>query len=688
MLLSFLSKVALASSLISFGVAAYVLYQNPGKTENISFAAGMTMLSLIAFGHFMDYHSLTPEIWKNMAFAGQIFLPVPWLVFSIVFARTDHANHLRKWRAGIGGVSFISLVFLGIFLYTCFGNSDLATLETVRYWAAIFLMLTLTLILSNFEWTMRSGERQQRWRIKFLVFGIASIFFFMIFNFSYLLLFPATDYDLSFIIPTVIFIGTVLAALSFVRHSLLGVDIGVSRDIVKSSFIVMLVGAYLFSVGLAAQAIRTFGGEFGMYLRIMLVFLALVFIGLVLLSTHVRKTARMFVDRHFFSSKFDYGKEWLRLTNSLSSKLDVYDIASSLANFFAETFWINTTLLWLVDDREDAFRVVYPGNSQLAEPIQGNPAFFRLLEERDRPVLLDDLRESPDLPEYGGEHIALLKERGVSLLVPLMLETKLVGVLGLSKSRYGVAFDTEDLALIYTIASQAASSLLSAQLAKRIAQSKELETFHLFSTFIIHDLKNFVSMLSLLVQNMEKKFSDPAFQKDAVASVSQTVEKMKFMMERLSVLSAAPVPCKTQTDMNELLREVMGEMKNTLQSRVVEGYGELPPIWVDPEQMVSVIKNLVKNADEATSNGGVIRLDTEVKDGKVLVSVSDNGSGIPKEYMDGELFTLFSSTKSDGFGIGLYQAKRIVESHGGTIEAESEVGKGSTFRLCLPVDRK
>jgi signal transduction histidine kinase len=172
-------------------------------------------------------------------------------------------------------------------------------------------------------------------------------------------------------------------------------------------------------------------------------------------------------------------------------------------------------------------------------------------------------------------------------------------------------------------------------------------------------------MLSLLVQNMEKKFSNPAFQKDAVASVSQTVEKMKVMMERLSVLSAAPIPCKTQTDMNELLKEVIGEMKYSIQSRVVEDYRELPKIWVAPEQMMSAIKNLVKNADEATRN--------------------DNGCGIPKEYMDGELFTPFSSTKSDGFGIGLYQAKRIVESHGGSIEAESEVGKGSTFRIRLPV---
>jgi signal transduction histidine kinase len=117
---------------------------------------------------------------------------------------------------------------------------------------------------------------------------------------------------------------------------------------------------------------------------------------------------------------------------------------------------------------------------------------------------------------------------------------------------------------------------------------------------------------------------------------------------------------------------------------VAADYRDLPKIPVDPEQMMSVIKNLVKNADEAIKTGGEIRLTTELQDGKVLISVSDNGCGIPKEYLEGELFTLFASTKSDGFGIGLYQAKRIVESHGGRIEVESAVGKGSTFRLFLP----
>lgn len=684
MLTSFLFKMALASSMFSLVLAVYVLRQDPRKAENISFAAGMMTLSFIAFSQFMDYLSFNPIFWKNLAFAGRIFLPVPWLVFSIVFARTDPAHHLRKWRVWIGGVSLTSLIMLGVHFYISFHGDGLTHL-TFRYWKTVFLLIALTLVLANFEWTLRSGEHPQRWRIKFLIVGISSIFLFMIFHMTYFLLFPRADSDFSHIAPTVIFIGSFLSALSLIRRGMHDVNIAVSRDVVRNSIIVLLVGGCLLAVGLVAQAIRMFGGDFREYLQYILVFLALVFIALVLLSTHARKTAKMFIDRHFFRRKFDYEKEWLKITSQMSSKLDVGEISSSLANVFSEIFWIDTTLLWLSGDMGNDFRMVYPDNRRINDPMRENPVLFPLLKEKNRPVLLEELQESQDLSEEGGRQIDSLKKRGISLLVPMMLDRELVGVLGLSKSRYGAPFDIEDLALINTISGQAASSLLNAKLAVRIVQSKELETFHIFSAFVIHDLKNFVSMLSLVVQNMEKNFGNPAFQKDAMASLTTIAEKMEQMMRRLSALSTAPIRIKTKADLNRLLRGLINEMKGTIRSRVVEDYSQLPDLFVDSEQMTNVFRNLVKNADEATANGGEIRLSTAMKDRNAIVTISDNGRGIPKEYMEGEMFTPFSSTKSDGLGIGLFQAKRIVESHGGRIEAESEVGKGSTFRIHLPV---
>ncbi len=683
-LTGFFSDISLGSALLSLGLAVYVLYINPREMENISFAAGMAAFSLISFGRFMESHSSSPETWNSLALVGRIIVPVPWLVFSLVFARKDPARHLKKWRAVILGVSVTSLVLAGVLISTSVLDGE-RTFETARYWSSIFLIIALTLVLANFEWTLRSGEHRQRWRIKFLVIGIGSIFLFKIFNLSYLLLFPAEAQDFSLILPSVILVGSCLTAVSFSRRSLAGVGVSVSRDVVRNSIILSLVGASLLLIGSIAAAIRRFGGDFGFYLIGMFVFLAIVFFALILLSTHVRKTVRMFIDRNFFRSKYDYRKEWLHLTDRLSSKLEVRDLSSSLASLFDETFWIDTVGLWLFDEKDDGFRMVHAGKAAKSDPIAWDPALVRFLTEREHPALLDELQGSAELPEAGRGQVALLKARGISLLVPLMLDRQLIGIIGLAGSRYGVPFDAEDLALINTIARQAASSFRSAQLSDSIVRSKELETFHLFSTFVVHDLKNFVSMLSLLARNMENNYGNLEFQRDATASVSRIAEKMQRMMGQLSALSGVPLLHKTRTDVNGMVEEVAGEARKTMRSRLSVDFGELPRIELDPGQMKNVVRNLLMNADQATLHGGRIRLATAVQDGKISISVSDDGCGIPREYIETKLFRLFSTTKSEGFGIGLYQAKRIVDLHGGTIEVESEVGSGSTFRIRLPI---
>lgn len=681
-MMGFLSEISLASSLFTLGLAAYVLRLNPRKTENASFAAGMATFSIISLSRFMEYHDLAPGAWANVAFAGTIILPVPWLVFSLVFARTGGSGHLKRWRTGVAAISVVSLAFVCVFVWASFRYGE-RIFETVRHWSSIYLIVVFTLILANFEGTLRSGEYRQRWRIKFLVIGIGSIFCFKIFDLAYVLLFPNVEQDYSIILPAVILVGSGLAAVSFFRHSLLDVGVAVSRDMLRNSIVLALVGASLVLVGAIAQAIRTFGGGFGFYLVGLFVFLAIVFLALVLLSSHVRKTVRMFIDRHFFRSKYDYRKEWLRLTDRLSSKLEARDLASSLASVFDEIFWINDMRLWLFDGTEGGLRMIRPEEAPAAGPFRWDPELVRFVMREDKPVALADLQGNTDFPQAGRNQAAFLKERGLSFLVPLALESQQIGIIGLAPSRYGVSFDSEDIALIKTISRQAAHSFRSVQLAESIVQSKELETFHLFSTFVIHDLKNFLSMLTLVARNMEKNINNPEFQRDAAESISRIAEKMTRMMARLSALAGAPLLSRRPTDVNGLVRDVVEEMEGAVQSRVVTELGESHSIDLDPEQMKNVIRNLVRNADEAAGNRGEIRLATGAHDGNVIISVSDNGCGIPREYMEKNLFRLFSTTKSDGFGIGLFQARRIVELHGGRIEVESEVGKGSTFRICL-----
>jgi putative PEP-CTERM system histidine kinase len=414
---------------------------------------------------------------------------------------------------------------------------------------------------------------------------------------------------------------------------------------------------------------------------------------ILLLSYNVRKRVKIFIDRHFYKNKHDYRKEWLELTARLSSKLNVQELLPPLANTIFETFWIKRTILWLYDDQEREFQIAQPADDMPSRSMKWEPALIQALKDQDYPLVLDDpqgdQKEDPKLSRILDEQQkAMFQSMGVSILVPLIVEKQLIGILGLSKSHSGTPLNYEDHDLMKTMAKQAASSILNAKLSQRLVNSKELDTFHSLSIFLLHDLKNFVSMISLVVENMNMNlnFDNPEFRKDALASLSLTVEKMKRLMERLAALSKTPDPCYASVDLNAVVQETLVEARKSIKSKIIKDLHDLPVIHVDPVQIKKVVTNLLLNAEEAITGEGEIRLATSVQDGMVTLSVSDNGCGIPSEFLENRLFKPFSTTKSQGFGIGLYQLKSILEAHGGRIQANSEVGKGSTFTVALPIE--
>jgi putative PEP-CTERM system histidine kinase len=276
---------------------------------------------------------------------------------------------------------------------------------------------------------------------------------------------------------------------------------------------------------------------------------------------------------------------------------------------------------------------------------------------------------------------------GIYILSPLVVGDRFVGILGLSGILSKYPLDREDYDLIKTVSKQAAGSFLNARLSRNLVQAKEMETFHAFSAFVIHDLKNFVSMLSLVVHNAKGNFEDPEFRADALQSISRTVEKMKRMMDRLAVLSRPLEVERARTDLNEVARGALSGLNGALGSKVAVDFGKIPAVAIDPVQIGKVVTNLLLNAAEASGGGGDIRLSTSEADGWIVLTVSDDGCGMSPEFIEERLFKPFSTTKSGGFGIGLYQVKGIVEAHGGKIEVESGVGRGSSFRVLLPGEK-
>lgn len=679
------SALPAASALWGLVLAGVVISRNAGSPVHQSFAGGMSALALMEFGRFMtDFQSDATMFWTQVAFAGEILQPLPWLAFSLTFGRANPTEHLARWRLGLGAVAATSLVFLGLLADGRFVTDDLTLLPSALGFS-IFRLLAFTAVLANIERTVRSADRGQRWRMKYFLLGLLSIVVMAIFRLSQVILYSSVEQWIVPLSSTVSIIACGLMTFALVRHRLFDVDVFLSRYVVYNSLTVILVGAYLLGVGLAAQAVKSFRGDSSAYWGALVIVVGLIGLAAMLLSYDVRTRLKVFVNRHFFKYKYDYRKEWLDLTERLSSKPTVGAIAPALAAMLFETFWIRDTHLWLADDHERELAPAQPRPDALS--VSWSPAAIAALKARDEPLLMDAPQSARHAAPTAGVPTEALRTAGVRILVPLVVQDRLVGLLGLAAPHTASPLTEEDFDLLKTIGKQAAASLLTAQLLRQLVTAKELESFHALSTFLLHDLKNFVSMLSLLVDNMGRNFENPAFRQDALTSLSQTVDKMKRLMERLRALAQHPTPAFETVDLSRLGRAVVAEMEPSLKAKVVGDWPETPPVHADPAQLRQVLINLVLNAEEAVAGRGEIRVSILATNEMVTVAVADTGDGIPPEFLRTRLFKPFATTKSGGFGVGLYQCKMIIEAHGGRIYADSRVGEGSTLSFSLPAIR-
>jgi putative PEP-CTERM system histidine kinase len=261
---------------------------------------------------------------------------------------------------------------------------------------------------------------------------------------------------------------------------------------------------------------------------------------------------------------------------------------------------------------------------------------------------------------------------------------RFVGVMTVSDRVREDKLTPEDYDLLKTIADQAAANLLSLGLSERLRQAKEREAFQVMSAFFMHDLKNLASKLSLVTQNLPIHFDNPEFRDDALRAVSQSVSKINGMCTRLSLLSQKLELHPKECDLNEIVSEATAGLDGYLKVAVTRELNPIVPFSVDAEQMQKVLVNLLMNADDAIADGGEIKVATGYHDGWAEITLSDNGCGMSKEFVEKHLFRPFQTTKKQGMGIGLFHCKTIVEAHGGRIEVETEEGKGTTFHILLP----
>lgn len=211
----------------------------------------------------------------------------------------------------------------------------------------------------------------------------------------------------------------------------------------------------------------------------------------------------------------------------------------------------------------------------------------------------------------------------------------------------------------------------------------------------IHEIKNHLSTLGLNLQLLSEDFEDPQSHRERRAL--ERVKRLQGECNRLvdvsnDFLRFARVQEveRTPADLGEVIEEVVDFFNPTARAANIEikSYlpGDLPPVALDADLFKQALLNLLLNAQQAMPDGGEITLQAG-RDGDgdgVLLSVIDTGKGIAPEVAE-KVFRPFFSTRPGGTGLGLATTRKIVAAHGGTIEVQSEVGRGSKFTIRLPL---
>lgn len=252
----------------------------------------------------------------------------------------------------------------------------------------------------------------------------------------------------------------------------------------------------------------------------------------------------------------------------------------------------------------------------------------------------------------------------------------------------GADFSAQDFDMLKCVGDHATAGLVNVQLAQKLLQAKELEAFQTMAAFFVHDLKNAASTLSLMLKNLPVHFEDPAFREDTLRGVSKSVDHINHVIGRLSLLRSELVTRPVETDLNELIGEAVAGLESEPGFVVARELSPLPKLALDREQIAKVVTNLVLNAKESMSGRGRIELATRQENGWAVLTVRDQGCGMSASFIERSLFRPFQTTKKNGLGIGMFQSKMIVEVHGGRIAVESELGKGTTFLVYLPGQKK
>lgn len=471
----------------------------------------------------------------------------------------------------------------------------------------------------------------------------------------------------------------------------------ISRRTAFETVSFLAIGAYLILMSLLAYGLRLTGGNWGELLQVIFLAIMLILGALIVLNPKFRARIKVLIALNFYRYRYDYRAEWLRFLSSIDSGAGaeltlrerlIEAIATTLHSPAGallepgpdESFVVTTLWHWPALDLPDI-----PDDSDIVRLWQeeGRIANFAIPENIGPALSRNEIVEKAvAAPSWA------LERPDIWLGVPLLHNTRLLGVVLLHTSLAPRPLNWEDYNLLRTLGRQGASYLSEAETEARLNEARTFEEYNRRAAFVMHDLKNLVSQLALLARNAERHADNPEFQADMTATLKSSVAKMSDLlklMNREAAPQAAPdADLRPHADIRDILETVTATARRSFPQIRLETPPDPVTVLGDEAELEAMLTHLVQNAIDASDTGKEICLRLRTEDGHAHVEVADRGHGMSAEFVRDRLFRPFQSTKEEGYGIGVYEARTIASRHGGRLSVETAPDEGTTFRIELP----
>ena len=696
-----------------------ILRKNPKPSANRIFTLFMALIGLWSLFDFLWLNTQDiklADFYLRTCMIPVIFMPSTFIHFVISLLRQDTTSILNQRLNNnyliIG--NYLISTFLAVTVYTPLFAKEGGPYMAFLYWAipGPVFPLHLAHFFFNFLYAfylMLQSIKQSygifRSQVLYVFAGICMGFLGGLTNYFYWYRIPILP-----MLNIFVFVG-LLHTYALTKFRLMEVNIVFKKGTVYTSgLLLVLVPIYLILLWTQNIFFKTINISYSIIIFCLLIITAIAFY-------KIRLKAETAIEKVFFSNKYDYYKILTNFSKELVSVLTLNELLDKTINTFTETLKIKKASIFLFDEEKKAYIIKASyGLDEEKNKIkikQDVPLIDYFIEKEDV-AIREEIERYPSTQQTQ-EMIKILKDIESEIAIPFMEKDKIVGFCNLSAKGDRGMYSNEDIELFLSLGRQAAIAIKNALLIEKIKESKHvirrmerLKTIGDMAAGLAHEIRNplvpIKTCLDLLTG--EHGVDAESIKKIAVCAYKE-VERIEALLGEIMDYSRPRQPVFKDEDINNIVEKtaifIEYEAKKAGITIDRKYDKSLPAIKVDGEHMKQVLLNLLINAIDAVNGNGRISIATRkvkhvlspsgmIGEKEYLqIEITDNGAGIPEESIE-RIFNPFYTTKHaskerEGTGLGLSIVQEIITEHHGFVQVRSELGKGSSFLVNLPVEQ-